>query len=193
MFIVLQSCNTAPKLTLNADEVYLVAYRYSLRNDSDICYSEFLVEGYTKIDYGFSSEMIRWKEFRGDYFCREINLSDSLKRKINDVITTYQNDSIFPEYTEGIYDGPSFLFLIKKGNQYTRLSGIPGNYSPDLEYILNNIYLYMSIDKMRLIDNQDSVKSRIMEFEYHVIGPELPPPPPLRSTVKFTPPVIQKE
>lgn len=185
-----------PKVKLQVDEVNILAYTFDLPQKDSAAYDwQFLAYGFSKITSNFSTQIIKRENYRGKYLQENIILSDSLKQRLNRAIIKYSNDSIFniPENEEGslLYCGPSYMFIIKKGNQYIHLSGIPYSYPDDLRELLDAIYIHQDVTKFKSVENSDSVQQAIDSLEKHVKRPEIPLPINLIHHVEFTPPLVK--
>lgn len=191
------TCKKQSEITLEADEFYVVAYYFAfpIIEDGDAPDSwVYRVEGFTEIKKDFSAESVKWKIYNSDYYRQEINLSDSLKIFINNVIRSYPNDSVFESSEEEIgsfiYDGPTYAILIKKDKKYICLSGIPRSYSADLKQIIYGVYGEINWENSLIINNQDSIRNRMNLFRKHVSEPDIPLP--IRPAIKFIPPIIKE-
>jgi len=197
---LLSSCQKKNATLLPAQEVYLIAFHYDfLRDIENDTIDRFRVAGLSHIDKHFVMNIVSPKNYKGDYLYSTVTFSDSIKVKLSQVINKYGNDSIF-ELEEDyalIYDGPTYLFLIKKEGKddYIRLSGIPHTFPEDLNFLREQIgsdYIFSAVEK--LVTNQDSLKQEIKKIEKEalrcLIFREFPSPLPEDSTIKFIPPNI---
>ena len=183
------SCNKQNKnRELPCEKVYIVECNWTFsEEDYKII---FRVVGFSELDKSFNLRFAYRTGYDYDhYYTSNISLTDSFKNKISDIINDYQTDTTFLYQGNGrIYDDNSYLFIFQKNdNELTRIYFEPQFLPQDLLFLYN--YLYENRQK-QVGKNQYAELFTIFEN----IGREmLPPPPILKETIQFTPPVIKKK
>ena len=200
VLFVLCSCKKQNVVeTLPVDKLYILEYNYSLTEyypeDYEVSLSNiFLVAGFCELDNDFNLKYARRVACSSyHYYNSESVVPDSMRNKISTVLLKYQADTTFlyqGEFGSRIYDGNLYRFIIQKHNQKDITIKFEPEYLPeDLKFIYS--YLYENREKTEHISKYNKLFEM---FNNQVKDDELefPPPPMLKSTIKFTPPVIVK-
>ena len=182
--------------TLPVDKLYILEYNYSLPEYYPEYYEAslsdlFWVAGFCELDNDFNLKYARRVSHSG-YFNSESVVPDSMRNKISNVLLKYQTDTTFlytGEFGSRIYDGNRYRFIIQKHNQEDITIKFEPKYLPeDLKFVYS--YLYdnreKAVHKSKYNELFEMFKNQVKDDE-HV----LPPPPLLKPTIKFTPPVIK--
>jgi len=196
---LLASCQKKKEILLPAEEIYMIAFNYDFLNAIDTN-NHFNVKTISHINNQFMMNIFSRNSYKGDYYHTSQTFADSIKIKLSEIINFYDNDSIF-ELEEDyalIYDGPTYLFLIKKESKddYIRLSGIPHTFPDDLNFFRSQIGSNPISCIEKLANNQDSLKQEIRKFEKYALDAlifkefAIPPPNP---SIKFIPPIIDND
>jgi len=201
-FVLLALCSCKKQIeteVLPFDKLYILEYDFALAYDGS--YSRpsgyiFRVEGFCALDKNFNLQNTRrigW-DIKGNIYkhYNSESVPDSMRNIISDVLSRYQTDTTFLDTLEsgGIYDRKNaYRFIMQKHNQ----KDITIKFNPDfLPEDLKFVYLYLYKNQGETVDK--SKFDRLFEmFENQVKDDTLhfPPPPLLKSTIKFTPPVIK--
>lgn len=196
--IMFLSCRE-PKLQLPIEEFYLldIVNFPPMENDTNW----HLVERLIKFDKDLDGTIIYKKSYEGAYYIGELQINDKLKNELIDAANNQKQDTLFKEWTGGIYDGPLYVFLLKKDSStYINCAGIPRNLPQNLLNIQRSISI-QDIEALTKIVrneevclNQDSIRGYLDSFRPYIfktIAP--PPPPPIQPNIKFIAPVISTD
>jgi len=184
------SCGKRDKIVeLPVEKVYIVEYTFSLSEVDEDNKIGFNVKGFSELDKNYNLKFA-FRSSYDSYYTSVIEVTDSLKRKIADVIKRYPSDTLFSYKGEGKCDGNNYSFIIQKNDGVKTQIFFSPEYLPDDLMFLYNL-LYEDIKKNKLENKYDDL---FKEFEDIIMsGPWVVPPPPLlKSTVQFKPPVVVK-
>jgi len=199
VILVLYSCKKQMIVeTLPVDKLYILEYNYSLPEHypeyHEVSLSDlFWVAGFCELDNDFNLKYARRVACSGyHYYNSESVVSDSMRNKISNVLLKYQTDTTFQysgEFGSRIYDGNLYRFIIQNRNQEDITIKFEPQYLPkDLKFIYS--YLYENREKTEHKSKYNKLfemfNNQVKDDEF-----ELPPPPMLKPTIKFTPPVIK--
>ncbi|MFV0537185.1 MAG: hypothetical protein ACK5M3_07415 [Dysgonomonas sp.] len=171
-------------LQLPIEKLYILEgghYRSSDKYDESIS----LVE----IDSLFNIRITTQKEVSSPYLSNTINISDSLKYNLIELVNSFQTDTL---YYSKIYDTPIYSFSIeRKSNKFTHIWGTKFDLPPELQKIQKYFFNDTILNKVtQIIPNQDSITQRMADIRYFVFPP--PPRPKNISEIEFTPPSESK-
>jgi len=188
------------KETLPFDKLYVLEYDFALGYGGD--YSNprgfiFRVEGFCELDNDFSLQNTRrigWERI-GGYKYQHYNsesVPDSIRSRISEVLSRYQADTTFLDTLkpDGLYDSKyAYRFIMQKQNQEDITIRFDPNALPeDLKFVY--LYLYenqgTTVHKSKFNELFEMFESQCKDDTL-----EFPPPPLLKTTIKFTPPVIK--
>jgi|GEM_PF-1846874 len=181
------------------DKMYITEFNYVLDEriryvDNDyITEYEWLyhVSGFSELDSQSSLKFVKYLGGRHNerYYESSTIISDSVAISVIDIIRHYPYDTAFL-YTGGarIYDGSSYAFIIQNEENKNIIIKFEPEYLPeDLKWVYD--YLYGENTSIKQKIDYDEL---FEEFE-EMTPPTLPPPPILKETIKFEPPVIAKD
>ena len=202
-FVLLALCSCKKQIekeTLPFDKLYILEYNFALGYGGD--YSNprgfiFRVEGFCELYKDFNlknTRRIGWdiKGYKYKHYKSE-NIPDSLRNRISDVLSRYQADTTFLDTmkSDGLYDSKyAYRFIMQKQNQEDITIRFNPNVLPeDLKFVY--LYLYenqgATVHKSKFIELFEMFESQCKD---DTLTLELPPPL-LKATIKFTPPVIK--
>jgi hypothetical protein len=159
----------------------MVEYRFSLNDYKPV----FYVAGFSELDKNFNLHV--YQSSQGSYYYPNIEIADTLKNKISNVIKKNSIDTTFL-YTGSlrIYDGNSYIFIFEKNDSIkTKIYFEPEYLPEDLLFLYRCMYA----------DRQKSKKEcnyevLFKEFEKIILSNNnFPPPPILKEIIQFTPPI----
>jgi hypothetical protein len=180
------------------DKLYILEYNYSLPEDYPEDYEVSLsnlfgVAGFCELDNGFNLKYARRVACSGYYYYNsESVVPDSMRNEISNVLLKYQTDTTFQypgKFGSRIYDGNCYRFIMQKHNQKDITIKFEPKYLPeDLRFIYS--YLYenreKTVHKSKYNELFEMFNNQVKDDEL-----ELPPPPMIKATIKFTPPAIK--
>ena len=172
---------------LPCEKVSIVEWRFSEEDYKFL----FFVVGFSELDKNFNLHFA-YRATYDQYYSSNILIADTLQNKISSIIDKYPRDTTFLYNGRGrIYDGNSYIFIFQKNdNNLTKIYFEPRFLPQDLLFLYNILYE----------NKQDMVwKSQYTElfktFENIIMRGNVIslPPPELKTTIQFTPPVIKKK
>ena len=201
-FVLLALCSCKQQIKIDAlpfDKLYILECDFALGYGGD--YSNprgfiFRVEGFCELDKDFNLQNTRrigWDRngYKYKHYKPE-TVPDSMRNRISDVLSRYQADTTFLDTLkpDGLYDNKYvYRFIMQKHNQKDITIRFNPNVLPeDLKFV----YLYLYENQMATA-HKDKFNKLFEMFENHIKNDttHVPPPPLLKSTVKFTPPVVK--
>jgi hypothetical protein len=201
-FVLLALCSCKKQIETEAlpfDKLYILEYDFALGYGGDYSHPRgfiFRVEGFCELDKDFNLQNTRrigwdingyiYKHYNSE------NVPDSMRNIISDVLSRYQMDTTFLDTLEsgGIYDRKdAYRFIMQKHNQKDIIIKFKPDFLPeDLKFVY--LYLYKNqgetVDKSRFDRLFEMFENQVKDDTLH-----FPPPPLLKSTIKFTPLVIK--
>ncbi|NDV95810.1 hypothetical protein D0T84_12945 [Dysgonomonas sp. 521] len=196
VIITFIACKKQESVKLAAEHLYILNVDNTMPeyddNGEDSTY--ILVRGLAEIGKDFQINVINRDGYRGQFLSLNMEIPDSIKSEINDMLLHYQTDTLYQEeYEPIVYDGPIYVFVIEKEKgKYTRVGPTPWT-SSDLTSISKMIFEDNKMSETGIFEkNQDSIKNRLNHFESFLSGMYAAPPPPLKETIKFEPPRISE-
>jgi hypothetical protein len=188
-------CKEQEKIsTLPIEKMYIVECNWSFSDEEDGKLS-FRVIGFSELDKKFNLKSA-YLSASGNYYTSNMSFADSLKNKIAKTIERYPTDTTFLyQGNPGgrIYDGNSYVFIFQKNDDnYSKIYFEPKFLPEDLIFLYNCLYN----DRQKQVW-KNQYTELFMEFEEIIMsganGIPLPPPPILKETIEFTPPIIGKD
>ena len=177
---------------LPCEKVYVVEYKWSMPEDGEDYKWMFRVARFSELSKDFNLHCA-YQSAYDLYYTSDIFIVDSLKDKISDIINEYPTDTAFlykGEPGSRIYDGNGYIFIFQKNDdEFIRIYFEPKFLPQDLLFIYNCLYENRKneVRKNQYIELFTTFEKIIMS------GKEIVPPPPiLKETIQFTPPVIKK-
>ena len=184
--------------TLPVDKLYILEYNYSMpeypQEDLEVSLSDlFWVAGFCELDNNFNLKYAR-RVARLDYnyYNSESVVPDSMRNKISNVLLKYQTDTTFfyqGEFGDRIYDGNCYRFTIQKYNQKDITIKFEPKYLPeDLRFVYWFLYENRenTVHESKFNELFEMFKNQVKDDTLHY-----PPPPMLKTTIQFIPPVIK--
>lgn len=210
LFFVLASCQKREKILLPAKKVYIMATHFYLPDYEsegvDFEWYDYLkTVGVVEVSQNMGTKITRDIDryfSSSKYLSADILLSDSIKKSLVKLVEECQQDTIFKAKEEiaEIYDGPLFIIVIEKENGehsfvYPERRSVCPEYVDVVMSVLR-IFKEMELKNITYLEYEEARK--ILDEKTKVFPKSLvqesgifpPPPPLLRSTVKFVPPVI---
>ena len=199
IFVLFALCSCKKQneiVTFPIDKLYIFEYQYTLPEEFKEPYPKpkFCVVGFSEFDKDFSIKYVRRLFYNNrDFYSSKDIVPDSLRSKISNILLKYQTDTTFlyqGEPGSRIYDGNAYRFIIQKHDQkYIKIKFEPRFLPEDLKFIYS--YLYED----RKMTKDISTYNELFEmFENQAKDDTLKfPPLMLKSTIKFTPPVIKRK
>jgi len=192
LIFVISSCKKKDNVSL--ERLYIVEYNYEY--DLDNCdtltpFFKFKIIGFGELDKDLNLKYAKRLTWDSDYFYdQSITISDSMNRIILETVNKYQRDTAFlysGETGSRIYDGNAYQFII----QYTSEKTIKIKFEPKfLPNDLKHAFEYLYDDRQ---NTEHQCKYKVLiELIDSLIYDELPPPP-IRNSVKFVPPIMMKD
>jgi hypothetical protein len=190
------TCKKQEPVKLAAEHLYILNVDNTMPeyddNGEDSTY--MLVRGVAGIDKNFHINVINRDGYRGQFLSWNMEIPDSIKSEINNMVLHYQTDTLYQdEYEPIIYDGPIYVFVIEKEKgKFIRVGPTPWTPS-DLTSISKMIFEENKMSETAIFEkDQDSIKNKLKGFESFLSGIYAAPPPPLKETIKFIPPRISE-
>jgi len=192
------SCNRQDKnRELPCERLYIVEFNWICPEEFEEFEeneSLFRVVGFSELDKSFNLHYVhRATSSYDQYYTSNILIADSLKDKISSIINEYQTDTTFLYNGRGFYDGyPNIIIFQKNNNDFTRIFFHPEFLPQDLLFLYNILYE----NRQELVWKGQytelfKIFENIIMTESDAFTP--PPPPELRSTIHFTPPIVKKK
>ena len=184
-FILLALCSCKKQneiVTLPADKLYILEYRYSFPEDYDVPWAlRFHVEGFCELDSNFNLKYTKRVSYCDYYENSQSIVPDSIRDKISNVLLKYQTDTTFPypgELGFSTYSGNHYRFIMQKHNQKDiTIKFEPGYLPEDLKFVYS--YLYenreKTVHKSTYNELFETFRNRAKDDEDKI---EFPPPPP---------------
>jgi hypothetical protein len=181
--------------TLSIEKVYIVECNWSFPDeDEEDGKLAFRVIGFSELDKDFNLKFA-YLSAPCNYYTSNMSIADSLKNKIAKTIERYPTDTTFLDQGNPgwrVYDGNSYVFIFKKNDgSYSKIYFEPKFLPEDLIFLYNCLYN----DRQKQVW-KNQYAELFMEFEEIILsganGVPLPPPPILKETIEFTPPIIKK-
>lgn len=190
IILLCTSCIKNKNIHLDAEEFYIIEINNSYPLPNDTLWT--FVLGVTEIEKDFeANRFFKKNHYTDNYYMKNIEINDSLKTNINGVLLKYSKDTLF-EGEPLIYDGPVYLFLVKKDSRYIRYMGIPRHLPYDLNEIRKALIDNKSSSKIG-IQEIDSLKRYLCGFQKFVFDEYLPPitvPNNYSDSIYFIPPSL---
>lgn len=208
LLLLLASCQKKEeKIQLPVENVYVMAIYYEFTGreyNSDLTHIEHRAVGVAEVSRNMTAKIIRDEKnhFSSEsYLSADIHLSDSTKKSLIRLTEACQRDTIFRSEVEiaEINDDPTFVIVIEKeAGEYIfvyseRNADCPQYVDDVLDILLNygnqeveNLVHLEKEEAEEMLDN----KAKIFPKSFIQKSGVFPPPPPLKSTVKFVPPII---
>lgn len=175
-------------IELSCEKIYIVECNWTYPDDH--CQIGFNVVGFSELDKSFNLKFA-YRSTHHQYDTSNSSIADSLKNKIVRIIDSYPMDTTLFHSYEGdyrLYDGNSYLFIFQKNeNELTRIYFEPKFLPQDLLFLYNCLYE----NKQKQV-GKSQYEGLFSKFE-NIIKKDVPPPPILKETIRFTPPVINKK
>jgi hypothetical protein len=172
------------------EKVYIVECNWTFSEDD--YKMMFRVVGFSELDANFNLKFA-YKSTDDHYFTSNIFIVDSLINKISGIVENYPADTTFlykGRLGERIYDGNSYLFIFQKNDSnLIRIYFEPQFLPQDLSFLYSCLYE----DRQKQVWKSQYTEL-IKEFENIIMSGKdiVPPPPILKKTIQFTPPVIKE-
>jgi hypothetical protein len=181
---------------LPLDKLYILECNYVLPEEYEEPRFEFYVAGFCELNKDFNIKYARQLFYNSyDYYNSEDIVPDSLRNKISNTLLKYQTDTTFLYQGEPggrIYDGNAYRFIMQKHNQKDIIIKFEPRFLPeDLKFVYS--FLYEDREKT---EDKSKYHELFEMFENQVKNDTTNaplPPPMLKSTVKFKPPVIKNK
>ena len=186
------SCNKQDKTKeLPYKKVYIVESNWTMLFEKDYK-TNFRVVGFSELDNNFNLRFAyRVGYDYNNYYSSNTSIADSLRDKILNTISKYPTDTTFLYSGRGLYESnPHILIFQKNNNDLIRIYFHPEFLPQDLQFL----YDYLYKNKQTQV-GKDEYNELFTKFEnIFITGSNLlPPPPELKATIQFTPPVVKKK
>jgi len=199
ILFALYSCKKQNEIvTLPIDKLYILEYNYLFpedHNENEELHFKLYVAGFCELDKNYIikyAKQLLYKSY--DYYNSEDIVPDSLRSKISNTLSKYQTDTTFlyqGRLGSRKYEGNSYRFIIQKHNQKDIIIKFEPKFLPeDLKFVYS--FLYENREKTKYKDEYDEL-FKMFENQVKDDTLNIPPPPLLKSTVRFTPPVTKKK
>jgi hypothetical protein len=192
LFLLFVSCGKQDEsLKLPIEKLYIVEFRFSLPDED--YESSFRVVGFSELDKDFHLKNT-FQSAPNYYSTSNVILDDSLKNKVSDIINHYPTDTTFfyPGNTEDrMYCGNSYMFVFQKNDSsHIQIYFYPEFLPGDLSFLYACLY-----ENGHRFEQRAKYTELFDKFE-NIIRTDsniVPPPPLLKETIQFTPPVIKTD
>jgi hypothetical protein len=164
--------------------MYIVEYNWTWEYDD---YTPMLrIIGFCELNKNYNMQSA-FQTSLNHYCTSNVEIEDSLKNKISNIIEKYPTDTCFL-YTghTRVYDGNKYIFIFQQDeNIQTKIYFEPKFLPKDLLFLYQSLY-----ENQQKLENKDLFKY----FENTIIADKtfFPPPPMLNEPDMFTPPVIKE-
>jgi len=169
---------------LSCEKVYVVECKWIFSEEN--AKTIFRIVGFSELDKSFNLHCA-YQSTDDQYYTSNILIVDSLRDKISDIINEYPTDVFL--YHGRIDNRNLHIFIFQKNDdEFIRIYFNPEVLPQDLLFLYT--YLY------------ESRKNQVKESQYTELFTTLekiimkdvfPPPPMLKETIQFTPPVIKNK
>jgi hypothetical protein len=175
------------------DKLYILECNYALLEEYEEPCLKFYVAGFCELDKNFNVKYARQLFYNSYYYYNSEDIvPDSLRNKISNTLLKYQTDTTFlyqGEPGSRIYDGNAYRFIMQKCNQKDIIIKFEPKFLPeDLKFVYS--FLYENREKT---EHKSKYNELFEMFENQIKNDtsNIPHPPRLKSTIKFTRPVIK--
>jgi len=198
------SCSKQNKVVeLPVEKLYIVEYNWLIPLDGGYKI-KFMVIGFSELNKNYDLRYAFIDHLYDKDYNSSIKVIDSIKSKISDVITKYSTDTVFlykGERGMRIYDGNRYIFIMQQNDSVNTKIYFEPDYLPsDLLFLYKCLYEDIKTHKwnnkyedIKAYEWNDKYKNLFDEFEKIIRSGSVPPPPMLKGTIQFTPPVIVKK
>jgi len=183
------SCEKRDKIVeLPVEKIYTVEYTWSLGSMDEDNKTGFRVVGFSELDKSYNLKFA-FRSSYDSYYTSVIEVTDSLKNKISDIIKKYPTDTLFSYKGTKIYDGNHYSFIMQKNDSIKiQICFLPEYLPDDLLFLYKCLY-----EDRQKCEWKSKYEGLFKEFENTIMsGPGVVPMPLLKGTIQFTPPVIVK-
>jgi len=186
LIFLFYSCGKRDKIVeLPVEKIYVIEnnwdwnYHYQHYKDNK---TGFRVVGFSELDKNYNLKFA-FRSSYDSYYTSVIEVTDSLKNKISDIIKKYPTDTLFSYEGTRIYDGNHYSFIMQKNDSVkTQICFLPEYLPDDLLFLYKCLY-----EDRQKYESVSKYEDLFKEFEDIIMSG-----PGLKPTIQFTPPVIVK-